>query len=170
MAANHDELERLLRIAETDPSSLSNADLARLDTLLSADDATLAQHASRPAKPDIALASRLDLAEQATLPTAAQWNRVWHAVESAASHGRAATRAPVILRLRRATYIAVAAAILLAVAVWIPRPTAESSSDEPIRLASSVEIHSLEVSDGTPFVVSVGNGGAEVIWVLNSGG
>lgn len=161
-ASVQDELERLLEAAAGDPASLPGTERARLEALL-------AEVADLVDRPEPALAEALDRVESASLPAAREWDRVWRAIDSALeARGRTARRPSLLFRLRLPAVAGIAAALVLAVVLAMPRST--TTSGAPIRLASDVEIHELEVSDGTPFVVSVGSNGAEVVWVLSADG
>lgn len=161
-AGVQDELERLLEAAGGDPASLAGAQRARLEALL-------AEVADEVGRPEPALAGALERVERASLPAPHEWDRVWRAIDGALeARGRAERKRSLIFRLRLPAVAGIAAALVLAVLLAVPRSM--TTSGAPIRLASEVEIHELEVWDGTPFVVSVGSNGAEVVWVLSADG
>ena len=156
-----DELDRLLEAVDGDLASLSAAERARFNALIDA-------VADAPACPDRVLAQALEASEQHAMPSPADWERVWRAVETAGAKRGTATRRMLTIPLRLSAAAGIAAALFFAVLFALPRQTADAVT--PIRIASDVEIHELEVSDGTPFVISVGSNGAEVVWVLSADG
>ena len=111
------------------------------------------------------LADALAQAERQSLPSTGAWSRAWDRI--AAAQPKVARRprvGPQILRLWR-PLAAVAACLVLAAAWWIGTPRPPTAP--PLRLATDLEIDRLEVYDGdTPFVVSIGDSGAVIIWVL----
>jgi hypothetical protein len=181
------DFEQLARQIEAgDLAGLSAEQIERLAEALDADPAPT--FASRRAAPDAGLRRALDASERPALPTTAQWDAMWARIEAAPAaaaadampgvapgrHARSAAPPPEtagarLLRLWRPLGVAVAAGLALA-AIWA-RPTtpAPPTDDWPLRLASDVQINALEVSEGTPFIVSLGEAhGPEVIWVLSS--
>ncbi len=161
-ASAQDELDRLLEATGGDPASLSLVDRARLDALL-------AELANDIAAPGETLGNALAAAEREVMPSRRDWERVWSAIEAAGAASESVERRrSLIYRLRLPAVVGLAAALVFAITLALPRSTTDSTS--PIRLATNVEIHELEVSDGTPFVVSVGSNGAEVVWVLRADG
>lgn len=148
-------------------ADLSDEQVARLADALDA--GALPEVADRRATPDPRLRSALDQVERPALPTSAAWDTMWQRVDAAA-HAEPPSVGARVLRLWRPLGVAVAAGLMLA-AIWARpvEPRAAAADDWPLRLARDVQINALEVSNGTPFVVSLGGGnGSEMIWVLSA--
>lgn len=164
MTPFNNELRRLLERLEC--GELQADDERLLESLIASESPeSLAQAVgARAARPDPALRASAHALEAASVPTEAQWERVWAGVHAARPSARRWT--PRVLRLWRASAAAAAACLALA-ALWGARVTAAPEADWPVRLATNVEIHALDVGeDSTSFLVSLGDDGARVIWVL----
>jgi hypothetical protein len=100
----------------------------------------------------------------ATPVPARAWERVEEQVVSAPAPARAKRVHARTFRLW-APFLAAAACLVLAMLWRLGVPA--SVAAPPLQLATDLEIERLEVyDDATPFVVSVGNSGAVIVWVL----
>jgi hypothetical protein len=102
-------------------------------------------------------------------PAPQQWQQVWQQIDTATGARPRAARRPMARIMRYWPGMLAAAACAVLALLWTVQP---GSSDEwPLRLATSVEIDDLEVPAGaTSFVVSIGDSGVQVIWVLDEQG
>lgn len=150
--------------------AISPEQIAELETALNAHEAGVSHLADRLAKPDPRLASALDAAERPAMPPPEAWDRMWDRITAETGRHQHAPAAPHrIVRLWRPA-AAVAACLFLATAWWLQTPTT-ASDPWPVTLATNVEIEQVEsFGDTMPLVMSVGDEGMPVIWVVEDTG
>ncbi len=148
------------------PNDLDADQLAELETALN-ENAELAEHVAHliPAR-DSRLAAALDRLDAYGRPTPADWDAAWSRINAAAPATAISrpTSIPGALRLWK-PLAAVAAGLLLTVTWQTRSPAIEGPWS--LQLGHDVQIDNLEVADGlTAFVLSTGDNGIDVIWVL----
>lgn len=168
MTSPPENLDAALRaVAAGELDSLTPAQVAALEEALNREPRVAARLKSCAPVPDPLLAAALTRLTQHHAPTKIAWDRVWERVDEATTPVVArhqATPARVLFRFWKPLAVAAACAVLAL--TW--RFGSPSADEWPLRLATSVEIVSLEVYDGaTPFVIqSGGEHGVSVIWML----
>ena len=142
---------------------LSPAQLARLEAYLNEDAPAAASLAEQvpPVTPE--------LQNAVPLPSAEDWQQVWHRIAAATAPAQARPQRPLVLRLWPPV-AAAAAVCLLTVGVWtFTRPS--PGADWPVEWAHEVEVNALELpAGGTPLVLAAGSEDTiPVIWVIDEG-
>ncbi len=114
---------------------------------------------------DVVPAADPRLSAIASMPTNADWNRIWQRVDSAAPTRESTARA-IGRTIRLWQPLAAAAACLLLMILWRVAPLRTEPAWE-LQLSGSVVVHELEIFGGdSAFVAYSDDDGSAVIWVF----